>query len=266
MTASAPFRFAERLPAAALAPWIVAYWEFAVRDGAPPLHVVPPDGCTSIMLASAGPTRGLVLVTGPWLEPLSVPVAPGTRFLGIRLRPGAVPAAFGIDPNLLRNQNIPADHLMGAVASALRVATADDPDIDVAVTRLDALFQDVLKAAKPIDALVDAAVRLLEHSRGERAIGDLARALNTSPRTLLRRFRAATGLTPKQFARVRRLLAAAWHVVDGHDSWSQIAASAGYADQPHLHHDFVDLTGLKPEAFGERVRSTEHDQVRRSLP
>ena len=260
---SLPFFFAERSPAAALTPWFVTYWEFAVRDGAPPLHHVPPDGCTSILIGVAGPVRGAALITGPWLEPLAIPVVPGTRYFGIRLRPGAAATVLGVEPASLVNRSSPAQPMIGTLTELLTHALADAGDLDAAAERLDRILLLEIPRLTAPDPLVRAAVERLMASLGERHISLLANDLNTSQRTLLRHFRAATGLAPKQFARIRRLIAAAWRVVDGGTSWSQIAAASGYADQPHLHHDFVNLTGLKPEAFGARVRTTEHDQVRR---
>lgn len=256
-----PFFFAERRPAAELTPWFASYWEFAVRDGAPPLHYVPPDGCTSILIGVAGPARGAALITGPWLEPLAVPVRPGTRYFGIRLRPGAAATVLGVQPASLVNRNTPARPVIGSLETLLIDTLSDAGNLDAAAQRLDRILLLEIPRLTAPDPLVSAAVESLMASLGERPIAMLANDLNTSQRTLLRHFRAATGLTPKQFAKIRRLIAAAWRVVDGGTSWSQIAAASGYADQPHLHHDFVSLTGLKPEAFGERVRTTEHDRV-----
>ncbi|MEO5799314.1 MAG: helix-turn-helix transcriptional regulator [Gemmatimonadales bacterium] len=258
----APFRYAERRPSDALLPWFITWLEFEVREGAPAVHHVPPDGCTSIMVAVAGPDRGMALVTGPWLEPLAVPVTPGTRYLGIRLRPGSARSVLGVPPHELVNRSSPAEPMLGPLADVLIGALVDTVDIDSAAAAMEGVFTAQIPHYLQPDPLADRAVTRLMESRGELAIALLAKELRTSERTLLRRFKQATGITPKQFARVRRLLAAAWQVVDGAGSWSEIAATTGYADQPHLHHDFVDLTGLRPEAFGARVRSTEHDQVR----
>ncbi len=257
------FLYAERLPAPALAMWFSTYWEFSVRDGAPPMHHVPPDGCTSLTFILGGPERGAVLLSGPWLEPLAVPVWAGSRFVGVRLRAGGVRGALGVDPDTLRNRSVPADTLVGPLVARLRTRLLASVDLDDASATFDELFGAEVEGMQPTDPLVDRAVDALVTSHGELAIAALARDLATSERTLLRRFKAATGLTPKQFARIRRLLAAAWQVVDGRGTWSEIAAGAGYADQPHLHHDVVGLTGLRPEVFGSRIRSTEHDQVKR---
>lgn len=257
-----PFRYAERVPDARLSPWLGAYWEFTVRDGAPPEHHVPPDGATSLVVITGGANRGAVMISGPWLEPLGVPVSPGTRFVGVRLRPGAVPGAFGLDPETLRDQSRPADALIGELAGRLRSAMLATDDFDAAAAALDACFLASIARMRPVDAVVDRAVAVLSATHGERPIAALAADVGVSERTLLRRFKAATGITPKQFARVRRLLGAAWQLVDGEETWGRIAAGAGYADQPHLTHDFVGLTGLSPEDFGDRVRQTEHDRVK----
>lgn len=256
------FRYAERVPDARLSPWLGAYWEFTVREGAPPVHHVPPDGATSLLVITGGPNKGAVMISGPWLEPLGVPVTPGTRFVGVRLRPGAVPGALGLDPETLRDGSQPADPLIGALAGRLRAAMLATDDFDTAAAALDACFLAEMERMRPNDALVDRAVSVLCESHGERPIAALAADLGVSDRTLLRRFKTATGITPKQFARVRRLLGAAWQLVDGEETWGRIAAGAGYADQPHLTHDFVGLTGLRPEDFGDRVRQTEHDRVK----
>ncbi len=246
-----------------LAPWFVSYWEFAVREGAPPEHYVPPDGCTSLTMIVGGPARGAVLASGPWLDPLAIPVEPGSRYIGIRLRPGVAGSVLGVDPMSLRNQSVPADAMLGPLAGVLRQAVFATNDLDGAATVFDAIWsREVARFVAP-DSMALRAVDRLIATGGELAVRALAREMNASERTLLRRFKAATGLTPKQFARIRRLLAAAWQVVDGNDRWSEIAAQAGYADQPHLHHDVVDLTGLRPDDFGDRIRSTEHDGVSR---
>ncbi|QJR35351.1 helix-turn-helix domain-containing protein [Gemmatimonas groenlandica] len=269
MASPAPFRYAERLPHATLAPWIACYWEFTARDGAPSVHFVPPDGCTSLLVPTGGPHAGTLLYTGPWLEPLTVPVWPGARFVGVRLRPGGAAGVLQLPASTLLNATAPAVQIGGARGRALQQALSScvmgSSNMDDTARALDAFWMHESHAFAAPDPLVNAAVNLLVESNGECTIADAARLVGCSERTLLRRFRAATALTPKQFARIRRLLAAAWHAVDGEERWGRIAAAAGYADQPHLNHDVKALTGLRPEELSERIGFTEHDQVNRTL-
>lgn len=90
----------------------------------------------------------------------------------------------------------------------------------------------------------------------------IAAAVGLSVRQLERRFRAAAGLTPKQFARVRRVRAAAVTLVkDEGKGWAARAAEMGFADQPHLAREFVALTGCPPAAFAEDVAEIEHGDL-----
>ena len=82
-------------------------------------------------------------------------------------------------------------------------------------------------------------------------------------RQLQRRFREAVGLTPKQFARIRRMReTAAGMLRPDARGWAGVAADFGYADQSHLIHEFSQLTGLTPVAFEDRLRRIEHGNVR----
>lgn len=233
------------------------------------MHYVPPDGCTSVLVPTGGPFEGMLLYTGPWLEPLTVPVTPGVRFVGTRLRPGATEAVLGVPASALFNQSLPAFHIGGPLGARLQTAfhacVSATTDFDGAAGALDAFWQSERDRFRTPDVVVQRAIDAMVRTNGEVAIAVIARETGCSERTLLRRFRAATALSPKQFARIRRLLAAAWHAVDGVEQWGRIAAAAGYADQPHLNHDVEALTGLRPEELSERIALTEHDRVNRTL-
>ena len=265
----AALRYAERLPHPSLAPWIASYWEFSAREGAPPIHHVPPDGCTSLLIPIGGPFAGTLFYTGPWLEPLAVQVIPGARFVGVRLRPGATSALLQVSAASLFNASRPAlahGGIRGAqLHAALSPRAMTSTTLDDTAQAFDEFWRSESSHLVPPDPMVSSAVDAMVASDGEEAIAEIARQVGCSARTLLRRFRAATALTPKHFARIRRLLAAAWHVIDGEERRGRIAALAGYADQPHLHHDVRALIGLRPEELGERIAQTEHDQVNRTL-
>ncbi len=269
VSSSTPFRYAERLPHPSLAPWIACYWEFTAREGAPPVHHVPPDGCTSLLVPTSGPHAGTLLYTGPWLDPNMVPVSPGARFVGVRLRPGATAEVLHLSPGTLLNATYPAVHIGGSRGVELQQAFSARligiDRFDDVTHVLDGYWSQQQPTFLAPDAIVHDAVNALVESNGECPIANVARLVGASERTLLRRFRAGTALTPKQFARIRRLLAAAWYAVDGEERWGRIAAAAGYADQPHLIHDVKALTGLRPEQLGQRIGLTEHDQVNRTL-
>jgi AraC-like DNA-binding protein len=91
--------------------------------------------------------------------------------------------------------------------------------------------------------------RLVRHVRDD--LGLLAR-------TFTRRFEARTGLTPKRFARIRRLqgvVSAAGSWRGPAPDWARLAADHGYCDQAHLIDDFRDIAGITPGTY--RPRSAE---------
>jgi methylphosphotriester-DNA--protein-cysteine methyltransferase len=108
------------------------------------------------------------------------------------------------------------------------------------------------------DALVSAVLRRIWETRGRTPLPDIAAECECSPRTMLRRVRSVTGLTPKQYARIIRFHAAVVGMVDTDARLSLLAAEGGYADQPHFHHEVTAFTGLTPAQLAERVRQTEH--------
>ena len=99
-------------------------------------------------------------------------------------------------------------------------------------------------------------------ARGEVSMSDIARAANVGLRHLQRRFPDATGLTLREYARVRRLREAlARRLADGSEGWSRVAAETGFVDQAHLTREFVALTGATPRHASRRLDATQHDTV-----
>lgn len=77
-----------------------------------------------------------------------------------------------------------------------------------------------------------------------------AARLGYLPRTFIRRFRDQVGLTPKRFARVRRMQRVVGSLrTAGNVEWCELAAAYGFTDQAHLIHDFRDLTGITPTEY-----------------
>ncbi len=89
--------------------------------------------------------------------------------------------------------------------------------------------------------------RLTVAGGGRLPVAEIARRVGWSERHLTARFRAETGLRPKQAARVarfdraRRSLAAR-----PRPDLAALAAATGYADQAHLTRDWRAFTGLPP--------------------
>lgn len=102
----------------------------------------------------------------------------------------------------------------------------------------------------PADALVKRALLWMQQ-RPEHPlpVGDLARQLGVSRRTLERRFAADLGMTPAEAGRRMRLSQARALLERGQRSVTDIAAETGFADVSHLIRVFREAEGITPEAW-----------------
>ena len=254
----APMTYVEVEPPPDLAPWIAAFWCFRVAPDAGAIeHRIP---LTGGLLLSVGP-NGLPLLAGPRVEPLVTEVRGGDVYRGIHVLPGAAPALFHLAPGSLRDAAGPAALWLDPQWCARLSAAAALPDDSEALAGLAAAVRDLAPRAAPCDPAVQAAVRLLLRAQGTARAEELARAAALSPRQLRRRFQAAVGLSPKELARLRRLRASAAAVALHERPWAEVAAEGGYADQPHLVHEFRRLLGVTPGDFERHARRIDHRLV-----
>jgi AraC-like DNA-binding protein len=193
---------------------------------------VLPDGCTDIIWR----TGSGAFIAGPDTGPAITPTRHQEVILGVRLRPGAGGAAYGLPLSEIRDLRVPLTDLGLDPANQLHGGL----DPQEAVARLAGLVGQLALARRPDPAVRAAAVRLSDpRQRVEALAGDLG----FSERQLRRRFDHAVGYGPKTLQRVLRLQR--FRALTGLDL-GRAAAEAGYTDQAHLTHDCRRLTGLTP--------------------
>lgn len=256
-----------------LRPWIAAYWHFRVAVDAGEIeHTVPLTGGVLVHHSSRDPD--LLLVTGPRTAPLRTTVRGGDEFWGVHLWPGAASSLLGVEAGSLREGVVPLEELFdrtwcrrlaarlteipsrGDAEAAERIAAER-----TATERLDRAWSERAESAGPLDRPVMRAVFLLLRSRGEEPVTRLAEAVGLSPRHFRRRFRAAVGLTPKELARLRRVRSSAAGLVFAGETWVELAADHGYADQAHLVREYRSLLGVTPTDFRRHARRIEHGRI-----
>jgi AraC-like DNA-binding protein len=106
------------------------------------------------------------------------------------------------------------------------------------------------------DLVIRRACDQLAASRGNCRIAALANSLDLSKSALERRFVNHIGTTPKKVSRVIRLRNA---IIQKNrlSSWAEVAFAAGYYDQSHMIHDFLELYGMAPEALYPQVQNSQ---------
>lgn len=248
-----------------LADHLLSIWSFArpVESEGVVQHFVPPDGCVSIAVAAHVQRSTETLLIGAHDRPLVVPIFPGDRYWGMRFWPDAGAACLGVDAGAWVGRSGPAPaHLSAPSAGVVRALDEGAGDEGVR----DALASWSLASgwgAVALDAPVRLAVVAIVASKGAIPVGELPGTVGLTPRTLLRRFRAATGLTLKRYAKVRRFReAAARHVEAPSTTWSYIAADVGYADHAHLTREFREIHGAPPREVARLIGRISHGRIR----
>lgn len=234
------------------------FWEFeaGAEMASPFAHRIPLDGCVSIAFCRPGHGPERVVMVGPRVELLEVPIYPGDRFWGLRLLPGASRSAIGVPGSALANY---AGLLTTSLGTTVAREVAQAASLEEAIHRFGGLL-----GTAPVEPLVASAVSRIVTSGGEARIADVAREIGISDRQLLRVFKTEVGLSPKQFSRICRARAAALSALETSQSWGQIAAEHGYADQAHLSHDFRKMFGRTPSEFeSDLLARIEHVDVTR---
>ncbi len=250
--------FAGHVPAGPLRRFVTGAQGYRVAANPTGLHRGLPSRDLTLVLELRAPLRvaglgapvaahGVLggLHTGPALIDASAP----QEGLQYGLTPWGVRALLGIPAAELRGSAVDLADVLGRAAADRLVERLQGaggwPErfalLDAAfVRRLDGARRD----AADVQPEVTEAWRLLNASRGRVPVATVAEHVGWGRRHLSERFRLATGLTPKEAARVARFEAARRllgsrrrpRLVD-------VAGACGYADQPHLAREWRAMAG-----------------------
>lgn len=91
-------------------------------------------------------------------------------------------------------------------------------------------------------------------------VPDLAREVSMEQRTFLRRFKAATDMTPTEYVQHLRIGKVREHLQFTNDPIDRIAWAIGYSDVAAFRRIFVRLVGLSPSEYRRRFRSRSDKQ------
>ena len=256
--------YREAHPSSDLGHLVLSFWEFAVPDDAvvPISHEVFPDGCVSFIYYR-NRIKGIqtMLVNGLHLESVAKTVNGGDVYWGMRISPAAC-SAFLAPRTSSIFETCPFDAArFPFLPAGLMDPLGQTDSFDDAVIVFETALRNTDSPISP-DTKVADAVRIIDEHRGEIRIDELAARLKLGVRQLQRRFKRSSGLSPKQFARIRRIRATAVILAeDKKPNWADRAAEMGFTDQSHLAHEFVSLTKRSPKSFAKKIGRIEHGNL-----
>ena len=237
-----------------------------LRDDAPDqaIQTIYPDGRCELLAELGVPLRfhgsdGGIRADQPLcfaaqqLGPIRLRATGSVLCIGIRLMPACSGLIAGERLLMLRDQAPDLYTLDPAFAAAFRIA-AQSFALTASAEPLWELLRMRCASFTP-NTLAERAVKQLDSTDGVLRITRLASQLNVALRTLQMRFLRAVGLTPKEYARVRRLQALLRTLDAEHGGVADAATQHGYSDQAHATHELSRWTGTTPAKLARALRN-----------
>ena len=170
--------------------------------------------------------------------------------IGVHFKPGGAFPFLGPPADELADSHVDLETLWGNSASLLRerlceAATPEDRFETLQAALIDNLFRPIehhYAVAHALDAM---------NRRVDVSVRDIVKDVGLSQRRFAELFKREVGMTPKLFSRVQRFqrARATIHCQEDEPDWAAIAIDAGYFDQSHLIREFLEFSGLTPNAY-----------------
>jgi len=246
-------RYDEWLPEAnGLTGIVTAYWRVAGDASNVPSSAILPDGHVELVFNLGDPV-GLAgpaytgnqpdrAVVGPLSRAIRLEYRGPVNTFGIRFHPARGAAFFGQRATSLTDKLLP----LAQVSSVLDLAFSCLLGGNWTSEAVDQVLLQQLHTSSAADMLVAAMVDRLTCADPVPPVAQIARELGLSSRQVQRRFLASVGVPPKQFVRVLRF-ARLWQTASmrSPETWAELAAEHGYADQAHMVREFRAF-GVEP--------------------
>lgn len=200
----------------------------------------------ALVLARSGVLGARLVALAPPLHPLLARHAPQARAVS---RPGAL-----WDGQVL-TAAAPGDWPLLGLGLLDRLAGRKTA-LTLAAHYSGTLPEAACPAAPAEDPVILRAQARIAASTGPLALETLAAELALSPRSLHRRFRAATGLAPAEYQQSQRMGRAAQRLAHSADPIGLIGLDLGYADAAAFSRAFRRAMGLGPRDYREAARET----------
>ena len=259
-------RYHEHAPHAVLHDCIKCLWilekEYTPDDGE---ESVAPDACVELIVNVGAPYRHVAsggeqelpqaFLIGLLNQPVTLRASGVVRLVAVRFQ------AWGLAPLLATSapaRNTVSFDLNESWRDITRVVAshvrADDYDAAVAHVEEFMIRRRLTTAFDPHHVRV--AAKLLQQTKGQVRVRELADACCLSARQLERRFADVAGVPPKTLARMVRFNAIRTRLMFSPEvDLTALAYEFGYADQAHFIRDFRAFTSTTPSRFAQEMQA-----------
>lgn len=254
-------------PAPHLAPFVECYFVWESRQFISPKQPViiesPPSGYGSLVVnlgdpyAVETPRRGLIPVPplfllGQSTRQYKLHLTGPVSMVGAVFRPAGLGSLFGLPMIEFTDERIDLTAVLGQQTTLLAEQLADTQLPAARVTVLESFLSRQLLRHSLVPDRIDYTANLIVSRRGIVSVNELVDDAFLCQRQFDRKFLQRVGVSPKFYARIRRvgylcsvLAHQHWNVTD----WQDLIFRAGYYDQSHFIKEFTEFTGRNPSVY-----------------
>jgi methylphosphotriester-DNA--protein-cysteine methyltransferase len=251
-------------PDAALSDYVECYYSW--QSGNMPVKDLivesPPSGFCSIVFNSGNPyflqnKKHVKLavpnsfIAGQSIYSYKLFLNGTISLVGIVFKPAALATLFKLPMFEYTEERIDLRTALGCrMVDELACKIAAAEDADARVKLLEAFVLSHYNREKPKPDYIDYAANLIVEKNGLLNVNDLMKDVFMSRRNFERKFFKKVGLSPKYYARIRRI-GYLMNLIAGKKEveWSAVFSECEYYDQSHFIKDFLEFTGRTPQQY-----------------
>lgn len=169
---------------------------------------------------------------------------------GIVFKPAGIASLFDLSVYEYTEERLPLQNILPQYALHPAIQSLEKSDANERARLLEQFVTDQFNKNKPIPDFIDNAANLIVEKNGMVDITQMMKDIYMSRRSFERNFFKKVGVSPKFYARLRRL-SHLMNLIAGrkHVDWNEIFSSVEFYDQSHFIKDFIEFTGRTPQQY-----------------
>ncbi|NML21247.1 AraC family transcriptional regulator [Pseudoflavitalea sp. G-6-1-2] len=173
------------------------------------------------------------------------------------LQPYGAHHLWNLPASELKDQFVPAELVLGKSAGIIAETLLQQKTVQQRIDLLDQFFLRQSGNQFQPDQLVKEAIHQISLSEGTISVHTLQQQLKVNERTLERRFKNQTGISPKHYSGIVRVNASAKKLQRKQraGNLTQLAYESNYCDQAHFIRDFKKFTGITPQQYQQSAEA-----------
>lgn len=211
-------------------------------------------GSASLHISDNRPSQHVAWLYGQIYNYHDLSLSGNIKWIVVVFRPYGANYLWGVPATEWCNCFFPASEVIGTSLDTLSSALIKTKDLSQQIHLIDAFLLQQNKDTHPDPIVIQAVAEITKHE-GTLPVQYLLKKLIVNERTLERKFKLYTGITPKQFSGIVRLNASAKRLkkMNTQETLTDIAYDSGYFDQAHFIKEFRKYTGITPHQYQQEA-------------